>query len=95
MAACTSFAVSSLSKTLIPEVEAYCFKTAISQPQALGCYLDVVLARPEISGFLTRLRGSSAIGFGEKAVIGFARRWYGRIERKVSRNAYGCFRSES
>lgn len=75
-------AASALSKTVLPEAESYCLVKALSQPQQVGCYLDIALSH--VQRFTSAGSGGRAISYAEERAIAAARRWYGKVERKVS-----------
>ena len=75
-------AASALSKTVLPEAESYCLVKALSQPQQIGCYLDIALSH--VGRFTSASSGGRAISYAEERAIAAARRWYGKVERKVS-----------
>jgi hypothetical protein len=75
-------AASALSKTVLPEAESYCLVKALSQPQQVGCYLDIALSH--VQRLTSAGSGGRVISYAEERAIAAARRWYGKVERKVS-----------
>lgn len=81
-------AASALSKTVLPEAESYCLVKALSQPQQIGCYFDIALSH--VGRFTPASSGGRAISYLEERAIAAARRWYGKVERKVSPHPHVC-----